>query len=206
MDASAQDVQRATQMLISQSIPQSDAEAIVRRYAKEARRLTIDLRQERERKLLDVRHRMESELSDVVQSEDEWDRINQFVEQAMPTVYSISGAIGVLPSPPSGSPANVFINPRIIGTVNGIVTSTMNGDQNYGPSANELLSFIEAFGGSNRLSLTSDLQELEDEGAKSERRLAAKGRLLAFAGKISGKIGEVSLNIIQSYIESKLGL
>lgn len=206
LDASSQDVQRATQMLVDQSISQSDAEDIVRRYAKEARRLHIDFRQERERKLLDVRHRMESELTDVVQTESEWDQINRFVEQSMPSVYSISGAIGLLPSPQSFSQPTILVNPQIIGTVNGIVAQAVNGNQSFGPTAEQMVALINEYGGREALALTSDLQELEDEAAKVERRLAAKGRLLSFLGKVGSKAGELAIGVMQSYIETKLGI
>lgn len=206
MDASADDVQRATQMLVDRKMSKSDAEIIVLRFAKEARRLHVDLRHERERKVLDVRHRLESELTDVVKNESEWDDINNLIEETMPGIYSISGVMGSIGIAPPKPVTNVLINPQFIQTVNGVVSQAITGNQNFGLGGDQVAKLIEQFGGARSSALISDLQELEDSGSKLERRTSAKSRILAFLSKLGDKVADGAIATAQAYVQAKLGL
>lgn len=206
IDASATDVTKATEMLVARSIPTGEAEQIVRRYAKEAKRLTLDIRQERERKLLDVRHRMESELSDTINTEAEWAAVNSLVEELIPSIHSISGTLGGPSLPGPGPQRPLHLTQQIIGTVNGVVAQTLTGNQHIGAGAEAILDIIQKYGAAKAASLTSDVHELEDSATAPEKKIAAKGRVMAFLGSVGDKIGDVAVGVAQAYIQSKLNL
>ena len=67
-----------------------DIVGILSRYAKEAKRIRLDLKQEREKKLLGIRHRLETELSEVISGEAEWQFITRLAASAFPDSYSIA--------------------------------------------------------------------------------------------------------------------
>ncbi len=67
---------------------------IVERYSKEAKRLVIDLKHERERRMLGVRHRLEAELTEIVPSDFNWQIINHLVDEAIPRINGVSSALG----------------------------------------------------------------------------------------------------------------
>jgi hypothetical protein len=54
--------------------------------------------------------------------------------------------------------------------------------------------------------LQSDALELEDPDARPADRLGAKQRLKGFLFKLSGRVEDTALGILQKYIESKVGL
>ena len=199
----------ATQMLVDRSVDARSVHEIVERYAKEAKRLHVDLKHERERRILSIRHRMESELVDVAGAQINWDELNKLVDLSIPTIGGVSSAIGFGPQSPSTvTPSNITINmrPQIIASVQGIVAQEVSGTQNVGVEASQLIDLIKLYGGSRATELTSAVYELEDGDAKQEDRLSARQKLKAFLYKSSGKIGDVALGVLQSYIESKLGL
>lgn len=199
----------ATEMLVNKSVPDSAVHEIVDRYAKEARRLHVDLKQERERRLLSIRHRMESELIEVGGSEIDWDALNALVDHSVPRVGGVSSALGFgAPTPAVSTPSSLTINvnPQYIHSVQGIVAQEVSGTQNFGIEANQLIELVKLYGGSRANELTSAVFEIEDSDANQADRLAARQKLKAFLYKTAGKMGDVAFGVLQSYIESKLGL
>lgn len=198
----------ATQMLMNKSVDSRAIQEIVERYAKEAKRLHVDLKHERERIVLSIRHRMESELIDVTGIEADWNEINKLVNASVPQLGGVSSAIGFGPSLSNNVPTNVTVNirPQIISSVQGIVAQEVSGTQNFGVEAAQLIELIKLYGGSFATELTSAVYELEDADAKQADRLTARQKIKAFLFKSSEKIGGVALNVLQKYVESKLGL
>lgn len=198
----------ATQMLAEKRIDARAIEDIVERYAKEARRLHIDLKQERERKVLSIRHRMESELVDIVGNVADWDEINKIVNISVPQLFGISTAIGFLHSTTNqgNTTVNVNIKPQIINSVHGIVAQEVSGTQNFGIEATQLIDIIKVYGGKQTAELTSAVYELEDTDAKQADRLTARQKLKAFLLKSADKVGDVAFGLLQKYIENQLGL
>lgn len=200
----------ATQMLIDKSVEASAVHEIIDRYSKEARRLHVDLKHEREKRVLSIRHRMESELVDVVGSAADWKTINQLVEISVPRLSGVGSALGFNPDVPTHYSPNtrttININPQIINSVQGIVAQQISGNQSFGLEANQLIDLISQYGGSHKSDLTSAVYELEDEDAKPADKLSAKQKLKSFLFKVADKAGDISFGILQKYIESKLGL
>lgn len=199
----------ATQMLLDRNVNTRAVHEIVERYAKEAKRLHVDLKHERERRVLSIRHRMESELVDIAGIQIDWNELNSLVDLSVPQLGGVSSAIGFgAPNPMPTSPGNVTINvrPQIISTVQGIVAQEVSGTQNFGVEANQLIELVKLYGGSRTAELTSAVYEIEDADANQADRLSARQKLKTFLYKTAGKIGDTAFGVLQSYIESKLGL
>jgi hypothetical protein len=199
----------ATQMLVDRSIDVRSVHEIVERYAKEAKRLNVDLKHERERRILSIRHRMESELMDVVGTQIDWDELNDLVDLSVPRLGGVSSAIGFgAPTPAPMMAGNITINirPQIISSVQGIVAQEVSGTQNFGLEARQLIELVKLHGGSRTVELTSAVYEIEDPDANQADRLSARHKLKTFLYKAAEKTGDIALGVLQSYIEKKLGL
>lgn len=199
----------ATQMLVERSVDARSVHEIVERYAKEAKRLHVDLKHERERRVLSIRHRMESELVDVAGAQIDWDELNNLVDLSVPRLGGVSSAIGFGASSSAPMmPGNITINvrPQIISSVQGIVAQEVSGTQKFGIEASQLIELVKLYGGSRTAELTSAVYEIEDADANQADRLSARQKLKNFLYKTAGKVGDVAFGVLQSYIESKLGL
>jgi hypothetical protein len=183
---------------------------ILSRYAKEAKRLSVDLKHEREQKILSIRQRLESELVDNIPGEMDWTAISSLVNLVVPQVNGVHGAIAVdqesmrIPFHPPNVTINV--NPQIVDTVNGIVAQEISGDQHVGPEAQQLLELVKKYGGSDAQDLASSVHELEDSSAPKPGRFNAKQKLKKFLFAIAEKTGDVAARVLQPYIEKQLGL
>src|SRR5205814_7836320 len=123
------------------------AEEIVSRFAKEAKRLQIDLKHDRERKLLSIRHRLEADLSEVVTDPAEWALINAAVNEAIPALTGVAETVGLLPSHSRPLTQILNVRPQIIQRVEGIVAQEISGDIILSPEAHKLLNLVEKYGG-----------------------------------------------------------
>lgn len=195
-------------LLESTNLNKAEVFNLVERYSREARRLHVDIKQERERKLLAIRHTLESELSEYVRTDQDWEIIGNIIEGSVPPVTGISSAISIDRRQLPGTSTNITynLNPQIIGTINGVVAQQILGDQHLGTDAKQLLELIDAYAGTNKALLTSAVHELSDQSAAPEDRLIAKHKLKGFLNAAAGKIGDVALGVIQTYIEKQLGL
>lgn len=206
VDLCMTDQKAAEAILLGRNINPSDILDIITRFAKEARRVLVDLRQERERKLLAIRHRLESELVDVLPSTADWSVIDSLVASVVPRVGAPANI--ALPPAPIVSQGDVVVNlrPQVIEKVYGVVAQELRGDQDLGQDARALLELIAQYGGDQTNELTASLYEVEETTAPPTRRVLAKQRLLGFLLSIAHRVGDVATNLIQSYIERQLGL
>ncbi|EJL6560574.1 hypothetical protein NMS15_003527 [Vibrio cholerae] len=207
MDSCISNPEGATALLEAKNINKIEVMGLIERYRKEARRLHVDIKQERERKLLTIRHSLESELADLVQTNHDWAVIDRLVDSCIPRSTGVSSALSFDRSaiPPLNN-LTLNINPQIIETVNGVVAQKINGNQHLGTEARELLELIELYGESNKSILASSVHELVDDSARSEDRISAKHRLKGFLMSIGAKAGDVATGVLQSFIESQIGL
>lgn len=200
----------AVAALEGMGIDQQTAADIVRRYGKETRRLHLDIRHAREAKLLSVQHRLESEVVDALDGESLGAAdIAALVEELVPNIQAPGAAIDppmVGASSGSKRQAQVVVNQQIIGSVEGIVVQELHGSAELGIDANELFQLIDRFGDKDVSALQSAVYEIEDGDARPEDRLAAKQRLKGFLYKLSGKVEDAALALLQRYVEDKAGL
>lgn len=189
-------------MLNESKLSDSNARALIARYAKSARRLAVDIRHERETRLLSIRQQLETELL-----EDDIDSslTNQLIGRLVPQSTNPAGI--VTPHLPNLTrEQTVVINQQFIGTVQGAVIANLSGSVNLGPEPQQLLELINAFGGTQQAELESAVYELEDDDARPDDRMSARQRLQSFLLKLGGKVGDTAITVLQSYVESKLGL
>jgi hypothetical protein len=209
LNLSLSDPRAAEEALISRSVDAKQVEAIVTRYAKEAYRLSIDIKHERERKLLSVRQRLESELTGVLPPTD-WARIQALADRAIPSSPGTSPAFAIdsapLPSPTQYQSVTLNLNPQIIQQVTGIVAQEIRGNGNIGASGEELLATVEKYGSDRSLELASAVHEIADSTVPRGERLTSLGKLKTFFYSLGPEVGKVGLNILSAYAEHKMGL
>jgi hypothetical protein len=212
MDLCATDLQAAEEILKSKDVKQKDVVGILSRYSKEAKRLSVDLKHEREQKVLSIRQRLESELIDTIPGAADWDAINSLVNMAVPQLSGSRGAISIeqrpmmLPPHTTAQHLTINLNPQIIDTVNGVVAQEISGDQHVGIEAQQLLELIQQYGGNESRELASSVHELEDQSAPKGGRLNAKQRLTKFLIGVGKRVEGIATNVLQAYIQSKMGL
>ncbi len=179
--------------------------ALVARYAKEARRLKLDLKHEREARVLSIRHRLESELLDF---QIDPASVHAEVECLVPQVPALSKSLTLsLPQEIAKlSPSTIILNQQFIEHVHGIVAQELSGTMNLSPESLQLLELIKTHASSQSTVLESAVHELEDEDAERIDRIRAGQRLKGFLFKIGPKVGSTVLSILQKYLENKLGL
>jgi hypothetical protein len=208
MDTCVNNPELAEKSLISSNLNNKEVSDLVSKYGKEARRLHIDLKHERERKLLNIRQNLEADLSEFVKKGEDWDIIYKIVEDNIPPINGVSSAlIGASRVLPITTSQNIFINPQIIETVNSIVAKEISGTINLAPEAKQLISAIEEHSEEkDKSELTSAVHELTDENVKGKDRITAKHKLKSFLITAGSKVGDVSVGILQSFIENQIGL
>lgn len=211
MDLCATDMQAAEEMLKGKDVKPKDIIGLLSRYSKEAKRLSVDLKHEREQKVLSIRQRLESELVDTIPGAVDWESINSLVNMAVPQLSGSTGVISVdqeikrLPAQPHAQHLTINLNPQIIETVNGVVAQEISGDQHFGVEAQHLLNLIGEYGGNESRELSSSVYELEDNSAPKGVRLNAKQRLTKFLIGVGKRAEGIATNILQAYIQNKLG-
>ncbi|MER0172106.1 MAG: hypothetical protein DU489_16240 [Nitrosomonas sp.] len=211
LDLCVRDQSAAETILANKSVDAKKVSEILTRYSKEAKRLHVDLKHERERKILGIQQRLESELIDEIAGDVDWNAISQLVELTVPSIRG-TGASLMIGNPSHGfeahNKANITlnINPQIIATVNGIVAQEINGNQNFGIQGQELLELVQKYGETKASELTSAVCEIEDKNVPKPDRLKAGQKLKKFLIEVARKGGDVATGVLQKYIENQLGL
>ncbi len=205
LDLCVSDQELAETLLASKDIDAKKISTILTRYSKEAKRLHLDIKHDREQKILNIRQRLESELTDNIPGDVDWETINLLVESSVP---SLNNTHFSLISSASHSPSNITINvnPQIIDTVNGVVAKEINGNQNIGVQGQELFELIKKYGESKRDELTAAVYEIEDESIPKDNRLRASQKIKGFLHTIARKGTDIAVGVLQTYIEKQIGL
>jgi len=206
----SKDPTAATDLLASTGLGRASSMDLVARFGKEARRLQIDLRQERERRILILRHSLEGEMLDTGAD---------LTEQASSQIATLLERLIPGPSAPESltlltahrvrqlpAPVTVNINPQIISAMESTIIQNVHGAVNLAPQAKELLVLVDRFGGREKSTLQSAVYELEDSEAPPEARSAARLRLKKFLGELTGTARNIGVDLLQKYLEHKVGL
>jgi hypothetical protein len=191
------DPETATDLLNAAGIAGTEAADLVAKFAKEARRLRIELRQEREKRVLILTHSIESELEDRGIDTGDLGLMTQ-IDQMVPGP-SLSQPLGVLTVPGTVGQAPVTVN------IQSMVMNNIQGNVTLVPRARELLELIQRSGGTDTADLESAFYEVEDADAPPEARNRAKRRLKAFLAQVAGTVRDVSVDVLEKYLESKMG-
>jgi len=211
LDYCVNDQNAAMAILADKSVDAGRVTEILSRYGKEAKRLHVDLKHDRERKILGIRQRLESELIDEVPGDLDWDAITQMVESTVPSVSGTGSPLSIAhPAHQIGNHRNtnitVNLNPQIVGNVNGVIAQEINGNQHLGVQGQELLELIKKYGEAKAGELATAVYEIEDKSIPKPERLKAGQKLKKFLIDVVRKGGDVAAGVLQKYIETQLGL
>jgi hypothetical protein len=210
MDICAVDSNAAASLLKSKNLDAREVTKLLERYAKEARRLQLDIKHEAESKSISIRHRLESELIDLNPSQEDWQIISSLVNLVVPNfaggLPTPSRSLVELPVPSQAAGITYNIRPQFISMVNGIVAEEILGNQHFAPEHHQLLELIRTHSGADKKQLENAVYEVADKGVEQVDRLKAKQRLKGFLITIGKKTGDVALSVLQKYVESQLGI
>ena len=161
---SSKDPMAAADLLASAGLERASSDDLVAKFGKEVRRLQMDLRQERERRMLTIRHRLEGELagSAINLPDTASNQIAGLLERLVPGP-SAPESLALLAAPwASQSPVSltVNINPQIIRAIESTIIQNVQGVVNLAPQAKELLALADRFGGQETAALQSAVYEL----------------------------------------------
>ncbi|WP_420607423.1 hypothetical protein [Novosphingopyxis sp.] len=211
MDLCIRDPDGAERQLVAMGATKGNAGEVVERYTRQLRRISIDMRQEREKTMLRIRHRLEDELSEILPTSD-LAALQSAVSLILPDDSSMIGSLGfaATPSPSAPGALTVNIRPQIIQQVQGIVAQEISGTINLSQGAIEMIRLIEKTGGNQAPNLKSAVYELEDPSTTAERRLSAKAKLKAFAfgaaKKTGDKLVDAGATALVAYLRGTLGI
>lgn len=193
----------AVSQLTASGIDEVGATMVVSRFATRARRLSLDLRQRREERILSLKHHFENVVLEVDGLTG--DALAVMLEDLLPP--AAAGAVIDGPRTPVGSSMTVNnYSSQVIGQVAGSVVQNVAGTVNLGPEAHQLLELAATFGGTERVQLETAIHEIEDSGARSTDRIAARGRLKRFMADLGNRGLGVGLDVLQKYVEHKMGV
>ena len=125
----AENPSAATDLLRSTEVGEVTTANLVARFSREARRLHVDLRFERERKVLELRHSLESELVDngVDLRQIPSGQINSFIDRLVPGA-SAPESVALLAAPSSLHPTHVTVNlnPQIVHAAESMIVQSVS--------------------------------------------------------------------------------
>ena len=193
----------------------ASAQDKVARYAREVRRLDLDLMQERESRMLAIRHSLQSELFDVATSDQQtWRQIERLIDALVPTTDTfLPRAADLTPIKQLTATAEtavagitVNINQQIVHAVESTVVQSVQGTANFGSQAKDFLELVNRFGGQESADLQSALHEFEDPDARPACRVGAKQRLKAFLLQLGNKVEDATIAALLAYLQTKAGI
>ena len=193
----------AVAQLVANGTAEDAATVIVSRYAVKARRLSLDLKQRREERMLSLKHELENIVLEVEGMASA--NIVTVLDELLPPPTAVEVIESARKVPSSSLTVN-NINPQFINEVRGSVIQNIAGTVSLGAEAKELLALIAIHGGFERTQLETAVHELEDEGARGDNRVTARGRLKRFIADLSNRGVGVGLDVLQKYVEHKIGI
>ncbi|NVM98420.1 hypothetical protein [Arthrobacter sp. SDTb3-6] len=202
--ASIEDRESSTMILQGLGLSENRAEEIVSRYARLLRRVQVDAKHERQKRILLINQELESELIETDLSIP-LEAISTLVNQLVPTEPSLSSGNPILQLRQTPS-ASIVINNQFINKVKGTVAHHINGDVSYGSQPIELLELISQLGGSEQDGLMSAIGMVSDSNAPTVTRLNAKQKLKTFLINLGGSASSAAIGVGQAWVEKQMGL
>lgn len=200
MEVCINDPVKAAEILRVQNVPKESIARIVSRHAKEAKRIFLDLKQDKERRLLQARQNLEAELLEEHIGTSE---IARLIESVSPHVSGIKDVI----SESKVGTLNFNINPQIINRVEGVVAKEFHGQVTLTKEDEQLKLLIEKFSTSlaETAELNSSFHEINDPEIAAKEKKFAASRLKNFVLKNGEKIGDIGFSLLTKYLENKMG-
>ena len=198
----------ASAMLIGIGVETSRAEELVTRYSKEARRVLVDARHERDRRILAIQHQIESELIDE-QLPMSVDALASVVQALVPMPSRSLGIAG--PTSPSAAelagPAVAISNTtniQYVARVEGIVAQNLEGGVHLGPPVDALLALIRSSDDMQKLALEDAAKQLADPQAPTATRISARQRLKDFLLRNAARVEAKGFNEIWDWLSEQI--
>lgn len=194
----------AEDMLKGLGMDRMKAIDLVARYGKEARRVLLDTKHERDRRMLVIQQQIESELVDdldTVASND----IESLVQLLVPASPFASSSMTKQLVPGHGKLPQVTIQQQIFQHVEGVVAQNVNGAVTLGVPAEQLIKLVRELGEDAGTSLENDARELSDPGAPTSARIGARQRLKAFLVRNTQRIESATFQMVWKWIEAQIG-
>lgn len=182
----------------------------VARFAREVRRLQVDLTHERERRILAIRHDLEEQLvaDGIDLGQLPTAQIGALIDHMVPGPSPADplALIAAPHSPYATAPITLNISQQFVSATESTVIQNLHGTSHFGSSARVLLDLIHRLGGEDAPFLEAAVHELEDTSGRPADRSAARQRLKKFLNKIAETVHEVSIDVLERYLETKLRL
>ena len=205
IDVASNNPNQAEKLLHSKHIPDNEVRAIVQKYAKEGRRLMLDIEHERQECLLRIRHRLESELLDTATNYELNSHIAKVEIEKLPSSFNPFALMQDTPAQASMVIQNQNItihNSQFISNVGDIVSQEINGNVVYSEHDKELLRLFELHAaGTEKLELQSSLLEIKDDAVPHSQRVTAWQQTRKFLSKHSQTIEKAALTVLEKYID-----
>lgn len=181
-------------VLLGRGCAGTQAMHIVAKYARQNRRLAMEIKHEHDRKRLQLQQEMEAELLDEQ-------------DATLLPIPSSSAPSGILSVVGNFAPVTINVTGSILGNS---VERTIFGEVTYTPEDRALMSLMATL--SDRmevLRLQSDVSRLKDKATSPEERQTAVQRLKGFLYKIGKtaveKSTEFGMDVLLKYLERQIG-
>jgi hypothetical protein len=218
LQACADNPAAAVDMLGDTGVEKERREELVARFGERFRKMREDTSQEQEDRIVALGRDLKGELlkSGADLQHGRGAQIGALLENlgpepsagaSLPVLSGRDAAQSSLPA--SVTVVNQFINN---GTVNQLARAkyhrgTVNVRQtiHLGADAQEVFKLIDCFGDQDAATLKTAVGELEDPRAHPDARSAAKVKLRKFLGELAKRAGPAAIEVLRSYIDSKIG-
>ena len=194
----------AEQMLQGFGLDRAIATELTARYAKEARRVLLDTKHERDRRMLSIQQELESELTDLLDSVSA-SEIERFVRALVPASPFTASPLTRQLAPRGTTASQITINQQVFQHVEGVVTQSINGTVSLGTPADQLIKLVREAGGDDRIALEADARELADMGAPTPARIGARQRLKEFVARSGQRLETATFQMIWKWLEAQIG-
>ena len=201
MELCVNDPEKAAEILEFRNIPKEKIATLISRHVKEAKRILLDLKQDKERRILQARQNLESEL---LEEHISTPNLDETIKLIAPQASNIKDII----SDTKVETLNLNINPQIINKVEGAVAKEFYGSINITREDEQLKAIIEKFSESSaqKAELNSAVHEMNDDETSVKDKKFAASKLKNFVVKYGEKIGDFGFRLLTKYLETKLGI
>jgi hypothetical protein len=136
-------------------------------------------------------------------------QLSALIEALVPDESAAVAPLALLSPDQSATMSTLVLNVNqqfVLKDVEGNVIQNVQGTIDFGPTAKQLLSLIDRYGGDQKADLKSALYEFEDLDAPSAGRRNAKLRLTAFLRRVADSVQGVATSVLAKYLENKIGI
>lgn len=190
----------AAAMLVGLGLAAARADELVTRYGRDARRVLIDARHERDRKLLEVRQRLELELADDMPALP-LPLLTDAVESLVPP---FAVRLVEATETPRALTRGVVINNQFIGRVEGVVAQVLNGDVTYGTPADDLIRIVRELNVPEQTEVEAAARQLSDSGAPGVARTRARHVVKSFLLRNAARIESSVYGLIWDWVKDQV--